>query len=127
MPLPDELPPEIPPGDRSSDPAIALRLALAWLDEVRGCGPLTMALVRRAFAAVTPFSTGDLTSRRRNLPLCHLRQMAITACRLLTGRSLPMIGMAFGGLDHTTVLHAFKKYRALAEAIIAGHEQELEH
>jgi len=41
------------------------------------------------------------------------RQVAMYLCRMLTDLSLPKIGEEFGGRDHTTVLHAFKKIDSL--------------
>lgn len=48
----------------------------------------------------------DLLSKRRNRSVARPRQMAMTLCKELTNHSLPEIGDAFGGRDHTTVLHA---------------------
>src|SRR5256885_2657054 len=51
------------------------------------------------------------TSRSR--VLVNARQIAMYLCRELTDLSLPKIGQQFGGRDHTTVMHADKKIRAL--------------
>lgn len=48
----------------------------------------------------------DLLSKRRTRQLARSRQMAMALCKELTSHSLPEIGDAFGGRDHTTVLHA---------------------
>lgn len=50
-----------------------------------------------------------LTSQRRSRDISHPRQVAMYLCRELTSMSLPKIGQAFGGRDHTTVMHAYDK------------------
>lgn len=51
----------------------------------------------------------DLLSKKRTQDIAYTRQVAMYLCRMLTDLSLPKIGDEFGGRDHTTVLHAFKK------------------
>lgn len=51
----------------------------------------------------------DMISARRSKNLVFPRQIAMYLCRRLTDLSLPKIGEAFGGRDHTTVLHACDK------------------
>jgi chromosomal replication initiator protein len=53
----------------------------------------------------------DLLGPSRSRPLVLARQVAMYLCRELTPLSLPAIGQAFGGRDHTTVLHADRKIR----------------
>jgi chromosomal replication initiator protein len=48
----------------------------------------------------------DLLSKRRSRSVARPRQMAMALAKELTNHSLPEIGDAFGGRDHTTVLHA---------------------
>jgi chromosomal replication initiator protein len=55
-------------------------------------------------------------SKRRNRAVARPRQVAMTLAKELTDRSYPEIGDAFGGRDHTTVLHACKRVRALRES-----------
>ena len=57
----------------------------------------------------------DLLSKRRVRSLARPRQMAMTLSKELTEHSLPEIGEAFGGLDHTTVMHACKTIRKFIE------------
>jgi chromosomal replication initiator protein len=60
--------------------------------------------------AVTP---AELTGPSRKQPLARTRQVAMYLCRELTDLSLPKIGKAFGGRDHTTVIHAVEKVKSL--------------
>ena len=57
----------------------------------------------------------DLLSKKRTRSIVRPRQMAMSLCKELTNHSLPEIGDAFGGRDHTTVLHACRKIAALKE------------
>lgn len=55
----------------------------------------------------------DLVSQRRKMPVTRARQIAMWLSRELTTRSYPEIGVYFGGRDHTTVIHAFRKIDGL--------------
>ncbi len=55
----------------------------------------------------------ELLSKKRTQEIATTRQVAMYLCRMLTDLSLPKIGEEFGGRDHTTVLHAFKKIDAM--------------
>ncbi len=57
----------------------------------------------------------DLLGKKRTRALVRPRQMAMALAKDLTAHSLPEIGQAFGGRDHTTVLHACKVVRELVE------------
>lgn len=57
----------------------------------------------------------DLLGKKRTRTLVRPRQMAMALAKDLTAHSLPEIGQAFGGRDHTTVLHACKVMRDLVE------------
>jgi len=57
----------------------------------------------------------DLLSKKRTRSIVRPRQMAMALCKELTNHSLPEIGDAFGGRDHTTVLHACRKIVELKE------------
>lgn len=59
----------------------------------------------------------DLISQRRQKIVCEPRQIAMALCKLLTSRSFPEIGRLFGGRDHTTVLHACRKYQPVINEI----------
>ncbi|MBT8193412.1 MAG: chromosomal replication initiator protein DnaA [Acidimicrobiia bacterium] len=66
-----------------------------------------------ATAAATGLSPADLIGPSRRQPLVRARQTAMYLCRELTDLSLPKIGRAFGGRDHTTVMHALDRVKAL--------------
>lgn len=55
----------------------------------------------------------DMKSHRRTANVVRPRQIAMVLCRMLTLCSLPEIGRRFGERDHTTVLHAIRKYDVL--------------
>ena len=57
----------------------------------------------------------DLLSKKRTRSIVRPRQMAMSLCKELTNHSLPEIGDAFGGRDHTTVLHACRKINELKD------------
>ncbi len=64
----------------------------------------------------------DLLSKRRTRSLARPRQMAMALTKELTEHSLPEIGDAFAGRDHTTVLHACRQIRTLQETDGKLHE-----
>lgn len=55
----------------------------------------------------------DMVSDRRTADVVRPRHVAMYLCRLMTLHGLPAIGRHFGGRDHTTVLHAFRKIQGL--------------
>ena len=57
----------------------------------------------------------DLLSKRRSRSIARPRQVAMALAKELTNHSLPEIGEAFGGRDHTTVLHACRKIKQMQE------------
>jgi len=62
--------------------------------------------ILRTVAEYFKIKVSDLLSKRRNRSVARPRQIAMALCKELTNHSLPVIGDAFGGRDHTTVLHA---------------------
>ena len=64
----------------------------------------------------------DLLSKRRTRSLARPRQVAMALAKELTEHSLPEIGDAFAGRDHTTVLHACRQIRGLLETDGKLHE-----
>jgi len=88
----------------------ALRDLLALQDKL-----VTIDNIQRTVAEYYKIKVSDLLSKRRNRSVARPRQIAMALSKELTNHSLPEIGDAFGGKDHTTVLHACRKIKALRE------------
>ena len=71
--------------------------------------------IQKTVADYYKFRMSDLLSKKRNRSLARPRQVAMALSKELTNHSLPEIGDAFGGRDHTTVLHACRKVEELRE------------
>ncbi|MCY4044715.1 MAG: chromosomal replication initiator protein DnaA [Cellvibrionales bacterium] len=71
--------------------------------------------IQKTVAEYYKIKLADLLSKRRNRSVARPRQVAMALAKELTSHSLPEIGDAFGGRDHTTVLHACKKIQELKE------------
>lgn len=69
--------------------------------------------ILRTVAEYYKIKMADLLSKRRNRSVARPRQVAMALCKELTNHSLPEIGDAFGGRDHTTVLHACRTIKNL--------------
>lgn len=82
---------------------------------------VTIENIQKVTAEYYKIRVADLLSKRRNRSVARPRQMAMAISKELTNHSLPEIGDAFGGRDHTTVLHACRKIKELRET-----EQRLE-
>ncbi|HEX6872210.1 MAG TPA: chromosomal replication initiator protein DnaA [Micromonosporaceae bacterium] len=77
-----------------------------------GAGPeITADQIMEASAEYFGVSIEELRGNSRSRVLVNARQVAMYLCRELTDLSLPRIGQAFGGRDHTTVMHADRKIR----------------
>lgn len=72
--------------------------------------------IQRLVAEYYNIKISDILSKRRNRTIARPRQMAMFLAKELTNHSLPEIGEAFGGRDHTTVLHACKRIAELKES-----------
>lgn len=88
----------------------ALRDLLAIQDKL-----ITIDNIQKTVAEYFKIRVSDLHSKRRNRSITRPRQIAMALCKELTSHSLPEIGDAFGGRDHTTVLHACRKVEELKE------------
>ena len=71
--------------------------------------------IKRAVCDVWRVSNMDLSGLRRNRDAAFARFCAFTVCRDVTMATLPEIGRAFGGRDHTTVMHGLKRADQLLE------------
>ncbi|MGM0915077.1 MAG: chromosomal replication initiator protein DnaA [Pseudomonadota bacterium] len=71
--------------------------------------------IQRTVAEYYKIKLADLLSKRRSRSVARPRQVAMALAKELTNHSLPEIGDAFGGRDHTTVLHACRKVKQLQE------------
>ena len=74
---------------------------------------VTIDNIQRVVADQYKLKISDLLSKRRSRSIARPRQVAMYLAKELTNHSLPEIGDAFGGRDHTTVLHACRKVREL--------------
>ena len=71
--------------------------------------------IQRVVAEYYKIKISDLLSKRRSRSVARPRQVAMSLAKELTNHSLPEIGEAFGGRDHTTVLHGCRKIKQLRE------------
>lgn len=71
--------------------------------------------IQRVVAEYYNIKMADMLSKRRSRTIARPRQMAMYLAKELTSHSLPEIGDAFGGRDHTTVMHACRKIIELRE------------
>lgn len=76
---------------------------------------ITLENIQKTTAEYYKIRVSDLLSKRRNRSVTRPRQMAMSLAKDLTSHSLPEIGDAFGGRDHTTVLHACRKIAELKQ------------
>ncbi|KHO63741.1 MULTISPECIES: chromosomal replication initiator protein DnaA [Pseudomonas] len=72
--------------------------------------------IQRIVAEYYKIKLTELLSKRRSRSIARPRQVAMALSKELTNHSLPEIGNAFGGRDHTTVLHACRKIAELKES-----------
>ncbi|ULJ69304.1 chromosomal replication initiator protein DnaA [Wielerella bovis] len=77
--------------------------------------PITVELIMKAVADHYHITIRDILGKKRSRNLARPRQMAMAITKELTNLSLPAIGEAFGGRDHTTVMHAVKTIAKLRQ------------
>jgi chromosomal replication initiator protein len=75
---------------------------------------ISINFIQEQVASYFDLKLSDMTSSRRSISIARPRQMAMYLCKDMTSCSYPEIGKAFGGKDHTTVIHAVKKIVALS-------------
>ena len=88
----------------------ALRDLLAVQDRL-----VSIENIQKTVADYFKIRVAELLSKRRSRSVARPRQIAMTLAKELTNHSLPEIGDAFGGRDHTTVLHACRRITSLRE------------
>ncbi|MGL5291773.1 MAG: chromosomal replication initiator protein DnaA [Vibrionaceae bacterium] len=88
----------------------ALRDLLALQEKL-----VTMENIQKTVAEYYKIKISELLSKRRSRSVARPRQIAMALAKELTSHSLPEIGNAFGGRDHTTVLHACRKIKELCQ------------
>lgn len=76
---------------------------------------VTIENIQKTVADYYKVRMSDLLSPRRSRSVARPRQVAMALAKELTNHSLPEIGEAFGGRDHTTVLHACKRIKELRD------------
>jgi len=76
---------------------------------------VTVENIQKTVAEYYKIRVADLLSKRRSRSIARPRQVAMALARELTNHSLPEIGDAFGGRDHTTVMHACDRIKDLRE------------
>jgi chromosomal replication initiator protein len=77
---------------------------------------VTIDNIQKTVAEYYKIRMSDMLSKRRSRSIARPRQVAMALARELTNHSLPEIGDAFGGRDHTTVLHACDRVKNLRES-----------
>jgi len=70
---------------------------------------VTIESIQEVVAEHFGIKVAEMKSKRRTRNITYPRQIAMYLARELTDSSLPEIGAAFGGRDHTTVIHAYEK------------------
>lgn len=76
---------------------------------------VTIDNIQRVVSEYYKVKMSEFLSKRRSRSIARPRQVAMALAKELTNHSLPEIGDAFGGRDHTTVLHACRKVKELQE------------
>jgi chromosomal replication initiator protein len=79
---------------------------------------ITIDNIQRTVAEYYKIKLSDLLSKRRSRSIARPRQLAMMIAKELTTHSLPEIGEAFGGRDHTTVMHACRKVKELLQTTL---------
>ena len=95
----------------------ALRDLIALQDRI-----VTIENIQKTVAEYYKIRSSDLLSNRRSRSITRPRQLAMALSKELTNHSLPEIGEAFGGRDHTTILHGCRKITELRDSDIKINE-----
>jgi chromosomal replication initiator protein len=93
---------------------ITLEIAQKNLRDVLASSPnLSIETIQKAVAETYLISINDLKGKKRTQKIVYPRQLAMYICREMTDFSTTEIGEAFGGRDHTTVMHSIEKIHGL--------------
>jgi len=93
---------------------VTLEIAQKHLRDVLAATPnLSIEIIQKAVAETYSISINDLKGQKRNRKIVYPRQLAMYICREMTDFSTTEIGEAFGGRDHTTVMHSIEKIQGL--------------
>jgi hypothetical protein len=109
-PLPDAAPHDMPIEEK-----VAIVLAHA---PPHGTAFDPILLLQRVVASVFNLTINELIGPRRHDNICIPRQLAMTIAIELYPVSFPAVGRRFGGRDHTTALHAHRKYKDLVKQLM---------
>lgn len=90
-----------------------------WLSTPRPDQDIPVRDIIGSVAWLHGLTTAELRSERRSKPVVIARQEAMWLAKRYTSYSLPRIGAAMGGRDHTTVLHGVRRHQARIDALRA--------
>jgi len=76
---------------------------------------ISIDIIQTKVSSYFNLKLSDMSSSRRSINIARPRQIAMFLCKALTSFSYPEIGKAFGGKDHSTVIHAVKKIESLLD------------
>ena len=107
---------------RFRDKPISAELAREALKDIIALNrtPVSIESIQKTVSDFYKIKIGDMYSKRRPAHIARARQIAMYLAKELTQKSFPEIGEAFGGRDHTTVMHAVKRV-----AEIRHHDQDI--
>ncbi len=109
--------------DRALDESLTAEVLDGLYPEPHHATELDIEQIKQAACAEFGVSSDELVSPARAAKLSQPRQLAMYLARELTDASLPAIGRAFGGRDHSTVLQALRRTERRIEADIAYRQQ----
>ena len=103
---------------RFTNQAISLELVKEALKDILAAGnrQITIETIQKTVTDYYKIKLSDMHSKKRSRDIARPRQIAMALSKELTQLSLPNIGDAFGGRDHTTVLHACKTIAEMRES-----------
>ena len=107
---------------RFRDMSITTELAREALKDILALNriPVSIESIQKMVADFFKLKVADMYSKRRPAHIARARQVAMYLSKELTQKSFPEIGEAFGGRDHTTVIHAVRRITEIRQ-----HDQEL--